>query len=209
MSGCEVAQNETIAHFLAEKFDAEYDNLSYTGCSNDRIYDSTMDYLRDNTPNLIVIGWTEPHRIQWFDPDIGELIEMNSKLITYTPYTEAQRARAELCRDLMDIEGDYGKQQTLYWHNKIYNMHQMLKYKNIPHLFFSAIDNFEYLRFVDTYCHDWGANYYKPYWSSYRTWGVETNQTQVTPGWFHYDAAGQRAWADILYNHMVKNDIIR
>jgi len=207
MSGAEVSYEESTAYTLTQLLGAtDSVNLSLTGCSNDRIYDTTIEYLKENTPDMIVIGWTEPHRIQWFDYDVGELIEMNEYEISIRPYTEKQRARAETVRDLMKLNSSYGEHQSIYWHNKIFNLHEMLRYKNIPHLFFNAFELFHPVR--EQYHFDWNNNYFKPYYTAYRAWGIENNKEEVTPGHFHFVGEAQIEWANILYNYIKEKNII-
>lgn len=204
MSGAEVSRQQSIPYVLAELLGApDYTNWSLTGCGNDRIYETTMQYLQDNTPDMVIIGWTESHRIQWFDVDIGQLLEINADEISHQPYTDQQKIRAETIRDLMVLNSPYGRYQSIYWHNKIFNLHLMLKHRQIPHLFFSAIDLF--VPVSQQYRFDWGSSYYRPYDISYRTWAMNNNKEEVTPGRYHYVASAQIEWAHMLYEHVQKH----
>lgn len=51
---------------VAESLGYELDNIGRAGASNDHILNSTVEYLEDNNPDMIIIGWTSPDRI-----DIG------------------------------------------------------------------------------------------------------------------------------------------
>jgi hypothetical protein len=207
MSGAEVPREQSIAWTLADLLGASVcTNWSLTGCSNDRIYDSMIKYLETNPPDMIVIGWTESNRIQWFDNDIGQLLEINAREISSQPYTVQQTTRAAAVRDLMTLNSPYGRYQSIYWHNKIFNLHRMLKYRQIPHLFFSAIDLFQSLE--EKYHFDWGPDYYHAYQTSYRTWGIQNHKQEVTPGRFHFVGSAQIEWAHMLFNHIRRTHII-
>ena len=201
MSGAEVPRQQSIPYVLAELLGvSEYTNWSVAGCSNDRIYETTMQYLQTNTPDMVVIGWTESHRIQWVDADTGQLLEINADAISDQPYTIQQTVRATAIRDLMVLNSPYGRYQSIYWHNKIFNLHLMLKHRRIPHLFFSAIDLF--LPVEQEYHFDWESNYFSPYYESYRAWAMNNHKEEVTPGRYHYVGSAQIEWAHMLFEHM-------
>jgi hypothetical protein len=57
-------------HFAKSRFDTSYiketwaysigaKNISLSGCSNDKIFDTTIEYLNENTVDILIIGWTE------------------------------------------------------------------------------------------------------------------------------------------------------
>lgn len=206
MSGAEVATHESIPYVLANLIGvSDYTNLSLAGCSNDRIYETTMQYLQTHTPDMVVIGWTESHRIQWFDTETGQLLEINADAISDQPYSKSQKARAAAIHDLMVLNSPYGRNQSIYWHNKIFNLHLMLQYRQIPHLFFSAIDLFEPIQ--QSYHLDWASCYYRPYDISYRTWAMNNNKQEITPGRYHYVGSAQIEWAHMLYDHIQMHGI--
>ena len=47
-------------HLWTNKIGAE--NIAYGGCSNDWIFYSTIDYLNNNEPDVLIIGWTNIDR---------------------------------------------------------------------------------------------------------------------------------------------------
>jgi lysophospholipase L1-like esterase len=62
-----------MAPKLAERFDGQYKtkfiNDATPGASNDLIYEQTLDFLNNPSspkPDLVVIGWTQFNRVQWF-----------------------------------------------------------------------------------------------------------------------------------------------
>lgn len=55
---------------LADKLGHEVHNLGQSGCSNTSILRRTLEELATNHYDLVIIGWTNPGRIEWKD-DIG------------------------------------------------------------------------------------------------------------------------------------------
>lgn len=211
MAGTEVGPKESIPYYLNEGIQStvgvtEYENLALAGASNDYIYDTTIEYLRNNKPDLVVIGWSDAGRMQWFNGNTGTMMEMNS--IEVHKYDQENRdndeyfRRSSLLKEKMTPTSDYAHEMALYWHNKIYNMHSMLDYMGIKHLFFSAFPMFNPRTIPGEYALNWGNGYYKPYETSYLAFCMQNNYRQMTKGQFHYEPAGQEAWANILSKHM-------
>ena len=66
---------------LAKKFNAQHINQAFAGASNDKIFRTTEEYLQEcktknQFPDLIIIGWTEWIREDWFIN--GEYHSLNS-----------------------------------------------------------------------------------------------------------------------------------
>jgi len=53
-------------YILGDLMGYRVDNLARNGASNDYIVKTTVEYLESNTPDLVIIAWTTPDRI-----DIG------------------------------------------------------------------------------------------------------------------------------------------
>ena len=211
MAGTEVGATESVPYYLNELIQStgaqtEYDNLALAGASNDYIYDTTAEYLRDNKPDLVVIGWSDAGRMQWFNKTTGEMMEMNSlevhKYDQENQDNDEYFRRSSLLKEKMTPTSNYAQETALYWHNKIYNMHSMLDHLGIKHLFFSAFPMFNPRTIPGEYALDWGQGYYQPYQTSYIMWCTQNNYRQVTEGWWHFEPAGQKAWAELLFNHM-------
>lgn len=211
MSGEELDDRSLgIAPQLSSILDKQSINLSLTGCSNDRIYDTTMDYIHNNNkPELIVIGWSEYFRVQWFvtDSNTPEWIEVNALGIggrtTPPEYLKRLQHWNECTLNL-----DYRTALSLYWHEKIYNLHKYLEHLHIPHVFFQAFHDF---KIINTRHHlDWNNAFMDPYNQdlTYVHWCARNNYKEITPGWFHYEPAAQRAWAERLANHIKTHNIL-
>ena len=60
-------RSQSMSGIIAKHFDAESVNLSLSGASNERIYNTTLAYLEKNpAPDLVIIGWSEHGREQWY-----------------------------------------------------------------------------------------------------------------------------------------------
>ena len=208
MAGTEVGANESVPYYLNELIQSrvgvtEYDNLALPGASNDYIYDTTVEYLRDNKPDLVVIGWSDAGRMQWFNSTTGEMMEMNAiEVCKYDKDNEDNDEywrRSNLLKEKMHHTSQYAQETALYWHNKIFNLHLMLDYLGIKHFFFSAFPMFNPRTIPGEYALDWKQVFYKPYETSYLSYCMQNNYKQMTEGWFHYEPAGQKAWAEELF----------
>ena len=180
-------------------------NLAVSGASNDLIYDSTLQYLKTNpAPDLVVVGWTEHGREQWYFEN--EFHEIN-QLDVGKRIPEEFRQRYQFWKCHIQQDPDWHRIMGLYWHNKIYNLHMWLYERKIPHLFFSTFNSFvipnqkEHL--------DWHGNFFNPYNQSYcyTSWCVEHEYAEITPGWQHYNENAHAAWANILIEYMNTHSI--
>lgn len=211
MAGTEVGENESIPYYLHQLIDstASTTNLAFPGASNDYIYNTTVEHIKGNNPDLVIIGWSDPGRVQWYDTDENQLVEMNWLGVTGTPRTEQHEQAIQTLADLMGPSSEYPQYLSLYWHIRIQNLHRMLSSKNIPHLFFNAFELFLALKNKPEHQVDWGHSYISPYNGSYTQWCTDQGYEEVTPGFLHFKAPGQRAWAEKLYSHMAEHDLIR
>ena len=210
LAGTEVKQSDTIVERLRQKLlPDQIDNQALIGASNDRIYDSSMAYLEQNNPNFVLIGWSDAGRMQVHNKETGKWNQLNSIGVGHVP--TALEPLTKLLKDKMSWGSDHYKHMAFYWHYKIYNMHSYLLYRNIPHLFFTALSMWtgkNNITIEDKYKLDWNNNYFEVYNDCYMSWCMRNNYRQVTPGWYHFVKEGQHAWADKLYDHIEKHNII-
>lgn len=193
-----------IAPQLCRLLQSQGENLSLTGASNDRIYDTTMNYVKNNpAPDLIVIGWSEHARVQWFMTDQGgpEWIEINNLSVGSREPPAEYRMRLQHWYQTAD-NFDYRVGLSHYWHQKIYNLHKYLQYLKIPHVFFNAFHDFRVEN--PEFQLDWSNNFVNPYsvHNTYVNWCDQQGHKQITPGWYHYGPAAQLAWAEKLHAHI-------
>jgi len=111
-------------------------NLAIAGASNDRIFQTTIDYLNDNTPDILIIGWTDWSRFML-------PCEKGSRYFI-TPHHTGLELSSE------NQDGSYvGKFYYTHLHNDYTNFKNMLNYmlhlqsyckvKNIKLLFFFSV----------------------------------------------------------------------
>jgi hypothetical protein len=98
--------------------------------------------------------------------------------------------------------------QSAYWHNKIFNIHKLLEYKKIPHLFFNAFD--EFILPGEVAQLDWNNVFLTPYSKEliYTEWCQRQGYKEITPGWKHYESAAHTQWANVMHNHITKHNIV-
>ena len=216
------ARQDAYPYKLAELFNAEIvDNPALGGASNDRILRTTEEYLRkceenNEYPNLIIIGWSEPNRTDWFVDGIYE--SLNSENL---PPIQ--------CQKLYDSRAKYFSEDwrhhiieyvmTQYHHEKIYNLHLHLNHLKIPHLFFNAVNSFNtliswYKPYInDTHSfeffkHDWNDRFWKPYEEvgSFIEWG-RLNKYEITK-YHHLKEPAHEAFAQVLYDYILEKSIL-
>ena len=177
----------SYGNVLAKNFSAELYCDAESASSNDRIIRTTRHYLKNNLPDLIVIGWSTWEREEWLYE--GQYWQVNAGGIG-------------------DDWPDAIKQQYKHWVNnidhlqkaqeaqeKIWALHQELA--SIPHLFFnsySALKSTEHL--------NWGYSYLNPYDENqtYYHWLKDQGYHTVNTGNYHYGSDAHLIWANHLTN---------
>jgi len=218
VSGTELPEStHGMAPKLAERFDGQYKtkfiNDATPGASNDLIYEQTLDFLNNPsspTPDLVVIGWTQFSRVQWFLVDEwgkGRFWEIN-QIGVGIPVPEVYQERYNHYVNNVQGDGHWRLVQGAYWHNKIFNIHTLLEYKKIPHLFFNAFDEFILPTEVNQL--DWNNVFLTPYSDEliYTKWCRRHGYKEITPGWQHYESAAHTRWANVMYDHIAKHNIL-
>lgn len=213
---------DTFSYRLAKLLNAdEVINLAIGGASNDRILRTTEEYLREcknsnDYPDLIVIGWSECCRTDWFVN--GQYYSIFSQELTPE---ETYKVDAERAKYYIDFwrQPENRNIMAKYYNDRIYDLHKQLEFLNIPHLFFMGVCSFEfelrstnfpqpneYNNFMIHY--DWGNSFWKPYDidGSFVAWGKE-NGYEITP-FFHLKEPAHEAFAQILYEHIKNNRLL-
>lgn len=204
-------KNHSMAARLCHRFSAESISQAQAGASNDYIYDTTMAWLQQNPkPDLVVIGWTEFGRLQWYLVDeygLGCFWEINH-IGVGIPIPEIYQPRYQFYLNHIQRHNEWHSVQAFYWQNKIYNLHCMFNHLGIPHLFFNTFNHF-YVKGAGLGM-DWNNAHLSPYDKSqvYVEWAQEQGYQQITPGWFHFDDSAHDAWAQIMYDHIKEHNIL-
>lgn len=197
--------SQGMAGVMARHFNADSVNDAVSGSSNDRIYDTTLEYLRNNPrPDLMVIGWTEHGREQWYFD--GKMHEIN-QLDVGNRVPEEFRRRHQFWKHQIKNDEHWFRVMGNYWHNKIYNLHTMLREQEIPHYFFNIFFHFHHDERQQL---NWHNCFYRPYAANktYINWCNENKFYEITPGWQHYDATAHEMWATELVTTMKRDGIV-
>lgn len=202
----------SMVNCMVRHFGADHTDLSLSGAGNDYIYDTTMDWLKNNPkPDLVIIGWTDHEREQWWYD--GGMHQVNSIRVGMDPMPAQFQERYDYWKDTVKKSMEHWRVMGYYWHNKIFNMHEYLKEAGIPHLFFNTFCTFRYMD-PDARTDAWDGCYYDPYelYKSYAFWAMEGGYKEVTPGWWHFEPRAHADWASLMIKHIEENklyDIVR
>lgn len=208
-------KNDTYSYKLAKLLNAEIvDNPAIGGASNDRILRTTEDFLRDckEYPDLIVIGWSESIRFDWFYD--GQYRSCGSEEFDRTEAEPHDPIRHEHLRDTM--RGEVGYAHSYYQQNQMYNLHEKLNYLNIPHLFFNAHRSFHYcltrtktfLPNVDLFIYNWNDCFWNPYHEidgCFLDWG--NNRGYSVTRYNHLESKAHTEFAKLLFDYINDNII--
>lgn len=181
------------------------DNIGYTmvnhassAASNIKILRTTYNYLQDNHPNLVIIGWSTWEREEWFNDEDGEYYQVNSSGSDSVPKKWELRYKEFVINHRETII----KKVTMI-HGEIHKLHLHLNKLKVPHLFFNSQLNFygypdEIISKVD-----WGDSYIEPY-SDFSYYQYLKSQGYKHTGAFHFGADGHQKWADFLMPYLTK-----
>lgn len=197
-------------------------NPAIGGASNDRILRTTEDYLRDcerdsSYPDLIVIGWSESYRTDWFVDN--EYRSVFSQELTPERSEEIDNERAKF-HSVTWRQTEIRSTMAKFYHEKIYDLHLKLEHLNIPHLFFMGVNSLHYeinekhqletLQNFDNSIiqYDWKGSFWKAYEDiSFLTWGRDQGY-EITK-WLHLREDAHAHFAEVLYNHIIDNNILQ
>ena len=190
--------HEKFSSIVADAIGHDVLNVAQGGASNARIMRTTREYLDNNRPDLILIGWTTWEREEWFHQD--QYYNVNSSGHDPLPAELQQLYKHWVIEQNENTL--YAKSQ--YWHNAIFKLHTELVEKNIRHVFFNCMYNF----FQKDNQQDWTGNFIGPYDnnSSYYWWLIQ--QGFKADAWYHFDADGHRAWGARLIDYIREHNIV-
>ena len=205
-----------FASKLANKLDATFINQAEGGSSNGLILRKVQEYLYEckksnKFPDLIVIGWSESNREDWFVDDRYRSVAGTGPLLeSYNPIDYKYWTR------YMNQSWPYTHQMCKFYNRAIYNLHRELMHLRVPHLFFNAIAPLNVAELHDPYRRQedpvlkfsWDDCYFYPYDEmSWRQWAIENKYKEITPGMYHYNEDCHDAWTEIIYNYIKEKNI--
>lgn len=187
----EVSYSQQLANLLGYELHCDAESAS----SNSRILRTTREYLKENRPDLIIIGWSTWERDEWLYNDI--YWQVNAGGIGEDWPDRIKDTYKEWIVGL-----DY-KQKARQAHADIIALDQELNQFEIPHLFFNSYNSFD-----DSLRVTWGNRYLDPYdpnrtyWKWLSDQGFKSNQN------YHFNADAHQAWAKFLLTKLTDESII-
>ena len=177
----------SYGNVLAKNLSAELYCDAESASSNDRIIRTTRYYLKNNHPDLIIIGWSTWEREEWLYD--GQYWQINAGGIG----NDWPGAIKQQYKHWVNNIDHQQKQQEAQ--EKIWALHQELV--GIPHLFFNSYSALE-----STEHREWDQNYLDPYDSSrtYYYWLLDQGFQTVNPKSYHFGPDAHLSWANHLTN---------
>ena len=149
---------------------------------------------------VVIIQWTTWEREEWEHE--GKFYNIMENWYKHLPPELEQRYHEWI--KLLNPDDLAEKSRIL--HDKIYDLHCVLKTKNIPHLFFNGNNHFEGL--LDQ--RDWGVNYMNPYDSNLTYDAIlrQTGYKTVNEKSWHFGEDAHRFWAQFMLKYVYANNLI-
>lgn len=192
----------SFASIVAQHFGLKLVNQSLPGGSNQRTIRITQDWIRTTQEKyFVLIGWTSWEREEW--PYRGDFFQANSSADTFGDLDLDQRYRHWVNSLNENVIPRLGQE----WHENIWQFHKKLQDRQIPHLFFNCFYDF----FVDSKQHrEWNNCFFHPYENNWSYWHhlKSLGYNTVSDVDLHFDAAGHRAWADQLIDHIKQYQLL-
>lgn len=187
---------------MADHYKAVFYCDAESASSNDRIFRTTRAFLEKNRPDLVVIGWATMEREEW--------------LHNGTYYQVSAGGGDSVPAELRDRYKQWVIDQAYYetinnkyiqMHQRIFDFHNELADKNIPHLFFNTYSTFEtllHLEYLGAKPFDWHNCFIGPYDKNYTyyNWLKANGCRTVNPQSYHFGPAAHKKWAEYLLNEI-------
>ena len=197
--GMGVHLHESYPVIVAKEFGLDIVNEAQTGASNARILRTSKEYLASQqTPDLIVIGWSTWEREEWQ----YENTYFNVNSSGHDPLPKILEHSYK--KWVIEQTPEMLNKKSSHWHKEIFQFHKELLQKNIKHVFFNCMYNFFQIK--DKL--DWDINFIGPYDndSSYYWW--LTQQGYESDKWYHFRASGHQAWGDRLISYIKEHKLL-
>lgn len=195
----EVSWGRVLADTLKTVFvcDAE------SAASNDRIMRTTRAWLEQNEKNwyrtIMVIQWSTWEREEWFHE--GTYYQVNGSGIDMVPSALQEKYRNY-------VIGIDWKTKTQQAHQQIWNLHQELLDKKIPHVFFNGNNHLGDI--PSDQRQDWGANYIGPYdpAQTYDAILRKNGHDTVAPNSYHFGKMAHSFWSRFMLQYCINNKLL-
>jgi len=189
---------KSYGQVLANTFHAVLHCHARSAGSNFRIIRTTKEYLQNNKPNLIIIGWSTWEREEWYNEDDNVWYQVGASGHDSVPKKWSDRYKQFV------INANWSE-KTKFWHEEIWNFHQYLNTLSIPHLFFNCDHTFFSLTADSNFeTYDWGLNYIEPYSPIFSYSKYLSAEGHKHTKWNHFFADGHAKWAEFLLPHLTR-----
>ena len=181
---------------IATALNAELVCHALAAGSNDRIVRTTLKYLETNTPDVVIIGWSTPEREEWVVD--GQVLNISAGIDPLMlPVAIRERYKEWV---IENADRDVQRAKEIKWHQDAWALHNILKTRAIPHLFFNCYSYFHYIKHWDLPRYNWGDAYVEPYDQDYAYyfWLQARGFKPSNPEYFHYGPDAHVAWAEFL-----------
>lgn len=174
-----------------------------SAASNDRIVRTLHKYLsnfpNNSKPDLIVIGWSTWEREEWLYK--GTYYQVTASGTDQVPVDLRNRYKQWVI-DQSDPNICIGKINEV--HKKIWELHNDLDNRKIPHVFFNTYSDFHLIKKFGAPEYDWGMSYISPYDinGTYYNWLLQKGFKTVNPNSYHFGHDAHCAWAEFLHQHL-------
>ena len=177
----------SYGNILAKNLSAELYCDAESASSNDRIIRTTRHYLKNNLPDLIVIGWSTWEREEWLYE--GQYWQINAGGVGNDWPDAIKQQYKHWVNNIDHLQKEREAEE------KIWALHQELA--DIPHLFFNSYSALE-----STKHREWGHSYLDPYDDNhtYYHWLRDQGYKTINPKSYHYGADAHLVWANHLTN---------
>lgn len=183
---------------LANHLDAVLECGAESASSNDRILRTSREWLMYNHADLVIIQWSTWEREEWLHNKT--YYQVNASGIDHVPVELQEKYR----QYILGIDWSVKTKEA---HEKIWEFHQELVSKNIPHVFFNGNNDFSKINDQK----DWGVNYICPYDpkstfdSIIRSNGFNT----VNPNSWHFGDRAHSFFAQFMLQYITNNKILQ
>ena len=199
-AGIKVTPQERFSNIIAQEVTYDVVNHATVGASNQSILRTTCKYIKDNQPDLVLIGWSTWEREEWYYG--GQYYNVNSSGHTGLPFALQTRYKEWVTEQTPETLN--AKSQK--YHEQIYQLHQELEQHNIKHIFFNCMYNFFNIPVAQQ--KDWNQCYIGPYDNASSYYWYLNQQGYSADQWYHFGAEGHRAWAGNIIKYIEENNII-
>lgn len=161
-----------------------------SACSNDRIIRTTRQYLKTQRPNLVVIGWTNWERQEFYYQGQYYQFTANTPRVVWPDAVKHEHLKWVL--------GHNSRHASERYHDAIYQLHLELLDQGIAHIFFNCFSPF-----YPTVPKEWDNCYIQPY-SNYTfvDWCRDRHLPTVGAG-YHFGVEAHEKWANFLLDHLL------